>query len=69
MVQLKSIRSYWLLGGFDQRKRIDYLDTYSHVTKIATIRALIALTAIYDLVVHQMNVKIAFLNDDLEEEI
>jgi len=58
-----------VIGGFDQRKGIDYFDTYSPVTKIATIRALISLAAIYDLVVHQMDVKTAFLNADLEEEI
>ena len=39
------------------------------MTKIATIRSLIALAVIFDLVVHQMDVKIAFLNGDLEEEI
>ena len=39
------------------------------MTKIATIRSLIALAAIFDLVVHQMDVKTAFLNGDLEEEI
>jgi len=35
------------------------------VTKIATIRTLIALAAIHDLVVHQMDVKTTFLNGDL----
>jgi len=46
------------------------------VTKIATIRTLIttiktliALAVIHDLIMHQMDVKTAFLNDDLEEEI
>ena len=58
-----------VIRGFDQKKGIDYFDTYSPVTKIATIRSLIALAAIFDLVVHQMDVKIAFLNADLEEEI
>ena len=58
-----------VIRGFDQRKGIDYFDTYSPVTKIATIRSLIALAAIFDLVVHQMDVKTAFLNGDLEEEI
>ena len=57
-----------MISGFDQKKNVDYFDTYSPVTKIATIRTLIALAAIYDLVVHQMDVKTAFLNY-LEEEI
>ena len=55
--------------GFNQKKGVDYFDTYSPVTKIATIRTLIALAAIHDLVVHQMDVKTAFLNGDLEEKI
>ncbi|KAL0423071.1 UNVERIFIED_CONTAM: Retrovirus-related Pol polyprotein from transposon TNT 1-94 [Sesamum radiatum] len=55
--------------GYTQKKGIDYFDTYSLVTKIATIRALIALSAINDLMIHQMDVKTAFLNGDLEEEI
>ena len=41
-----------VIRGFDQKKEIDFLDTYSPVTKIATIRTLIALAAIHDLVVH-----------------
>ena len=51
------------------KKGVDYFDTYSPVTKIATIRTLVALTAIHGLVVHQIDVKTIFLNGDLEEEI
>jgi len=58
-----------VIRGFDQKKRIDFFDTYSPVTKIAVIRTLITLAAIHDLVVHQVDVKTAFLNGDLEEEI
>ena len=58
-----------VIRGFDQKKGIDYCDTYFPVTKIATIRSLITLAAIFDLVVHQMDVKTVFLNGDLEEEI
>jgi len=39
------------------------------MTQIATVRTLIALATIFDLVIRQMDVKIAFLNGDLEEEI
>ena len=58
-----------VIRGFDQKKGIDFFDTYSPVTKIATIRTLVALAVIHDLVVHQMDVKTDFLNGDLEEEI
>jgi len=58
-----------VIKGFDQKKGIDYLDTYSSVIKIGTIRTLIVLATIFDLVVHRMDVKTAFLNGDLEEEI
>ena len=39
------------------------------MTKTTTMRTLIALDAIHDLVVHQMDVKTSFLNGDLKEEI
>ena len=46
--------------GASQKKGVDYFHTYSLVTKIATIRTLVTLAAIHGLVVHQMDVKIAF---------
>ena len=55
--------------GYAQKKGVDYFDTYSPVTKITTIRSLFALSSIFNLVVHQMDVKTAFLNGDLDEEI
>ena len=39
------------------------------MTRIVSIRVLIALSSIHNLVIHQMDVKTAFLNRDLEEEI
>ncbi|GJT20958.1 zinc finger, CCHC-type containing protein [Tanacetum coccineum] len=38
------------------------------VARISTIRLLIAMTSINNLIIHQMNVKIAFLNGELDEE-
>jgi len=55
--------------GFRQKPGIDYFDTYAPVARISTIRLLITLAAINNLVIHQMDVKTAFLNGDLEEEI
>ena len=54
---------------YTQKEGIDYFDTYSPVTRLTTIRILIAMASIHKLIVHQMDVKIAFLNGDLYEEI
>ncbi|XP_019056388.1 PREDICTED: uncharacterized protein LOC109116071 [Tarenaya hassleriana] len=52
--------------GFRQKEGIDFFDTYALVARIATIRLLIALAAINVDSFHQMDVKTAFLNGDLE---
>ena len=44
-------------------------DIFSPVTRITSIRLLIAIAAIFYLKIHQMDIKTAFLNGDLEEEI
>ena len=55
--------------GFSQIYGVDYLDTYAPVVKLASIRILLAIAAIYRLEIHQMDVVTAFLAGDLEEEI
>ncbi|GJT95192.1 zinc finger, CCHC-type containing protein [Tanacetum coccineum] len=58
-----------VIQGFSQKEGIDFFDTYAPVARISTIRLLLALAAIHDLVIHQMDVKTAFLNGNLDEEI
>ena len=55
--------------GFTQKEGIDYFDTYAPVARIASIRVLIALASIHKFVIHQMDVKTAFLNGELDEEV
>ena len=47
--------------GFRQRENLDFFDTFSPNTRITSIRILISIAAIYNLIVHQMDVKISFL--------
>ena len=58
-----------LVVWYTKKQGIDYFYTYSPLTKIVIIRALIAWITIHDLQINQMDVKMTFLNGDLEEEI
>ncbi|GJW45807.1 zinc finger, CCHC-type containing protein [Tanacetum coccineum] len=58
-----------VIQGLRQKEGIDYFDTYAPVARITTIRLLLALVSIHNLVIHQMNVKTTFLNGDLDEEV
>ena len=66
---IERFKARLVVRDFTQKKDFDYFDTYSPVTKISTIRTLVALAAIHNLIVHQMDVKTAFLNGELKEEI
>lgn len=66
---LDKFKARLVAQGNSQKQGVDYFDTYAPVTKIASIRILFALASIHKLVVHQMDVKTAFLNGDLHEEI
>ena len=55
--------------GYSQQQGIDYTETFAPVAKFSSIRALLALAAHYDLEIHQMDIKTAFLNGDLDEDI
>ena len=58
-----------MIKGYKQTQGLDYFDTYSPVMRINSIRMILAISALRNLEVHQMDVKATFLNGELDEEI
>lgn len=60
----------WLVAkGFSWREGIAYEDTFAPIAKMSAIELVLAIAAQYGWKVHQMDMKSAFLNGDLEEEV
>ncbi len=55
--------------GYSQQPGIDFNETYAPVVRMETIRLVLALAAQFKLTVYQLDVKSAFLNGELEEEV
>ena len=55
--------------GFKQFEGVDYYETFSLVAMIKSIRIVLAIAAYYDNEIWQMDVKTAFLNGNLKEDV
>ncbi|GJR74073.1 retrotransposon protein, putative, ty1-copia subclass [Tanacetum coccineum] len=64
-----TFKSRLVAKGFTQTYGVDYEETFSPVADIRAIRILIAIAAFYDYEIWQMDVKTAFLNGHLSEEV
>src|SRR5262245_7803220 len=58
-----------VVKGCGQRYGHDYVETFSPVVRMETLRAILALVPILDLQVQQMDVKGAYLNGILQEKV
>src|SRR3954469_15792040 len=55
--------------GFRQIQGVDYDETFSPVAKLKSVRIMLAIAAYYDYEIWQMDVKTAFLNGHIDEEL
>lgn len=55
--------------GYNQKFGVDYNEVFAPVVSYESVRCLLSLAATYDLEIHHVDIKTAFLHGDLEETI
>ena len=58
-----------VVQGFNQEEGINYEETFAPIARLEAIRMLLAFACFKDFVLYQMDVKSAFLNDFINEEV
>ena len=59
---MEKYKARFVARGFSQIEGIDYDETFAHVTRYSSIRSILALLGQIGWHIHQMDVKIVFLN-------
>ena len=66
---LEKYKVRWVAKGFSQKKGKDYWETFSPVVRMSSVRTLLSIATAHKLQVRQCDIKTAFLEADLREEI
>uniref|UniRef100_A0A803PYJ1 Reverse transcriptase Ty1/copia-type domain-containing protein n=1 Tax=Cannabis sativa TaxID=3483 RepID=A0A803PYJ1_CANSA len=67
--EVERYKARLVVKGYSQREDIDYDEVFALVARLETVRLIISLAAQNRWKIHQMDVKSAFLNGFLEEEV
>jgi hypothetical protein len=66
---VEKYKARFMVWGFSQIEGVDYDETFAPITRYSSIRSIFALSVQMGWHIHQMDVKIAFLNGIVEEEV
>ena len=67
--KVSNYRARLVARGYSQKYGIDFEETYSPVVRFESIRTILSIAAQRNLKVHSMDVSVAFLNSDLNENL
>ena len=66
---VEKCKARFVARGFSQKEGIDYDETFTPVARYSSIRAIISLASVMGWKLHQIDVKTAFLNSEIEEDV
>ena len=62
-------KARFVARGFSQKEGIDYEENFAPISKYTSIRLVLSLATVMKRKIHKMDVKTAFLNGVVEEEV
>ena len=65
----KTFKARYVAKGYSQVRGIDFQETFAPTANLTSLRVLMQMAAQHDLVLHQMDVKTAYLNAPIDCEI
>jgi hypothetical protein len=66
---VEKFKARFVARGFSQKEGIDYDEIFALVARYTSIIIIISLDSFFDWKLHQMDVKTAFLNGEVEQEV
>ena len=66
---IEKYNAIFVAQGFSQKEGIDYEETFAPISRYTSIRSILSLAAVMKWKIHQMDVKTAFLNGVVEEDV
>jgi hypothetical protein len=66
---VEKFKARFVAHGFSQKEGTDYDKIFAHVSRYTSIRIIISLASVFYWKLHQMDVKNAFLNGEVEQKV